>query len=467
MTAQFTVADVSAALGREPERHADPEKVFAKVSIDSRRITEGDLFVALRGERHDGNAFLAAAAKAGAAGAIGEDRPFPGRDQLAYWIADDGRAALQSLASFHRRRLPTKVVGITGSNGKTTTKELVAAVLSQAYPTAATHGNLNNQIGVPLTILEIEPEHIWAVVEMGMNQPGEIAPLAAISDPQIGVITNVAASHLEGLGSVEAVLYEKLALGRALGPDDLLIYCGDQELLTSAAKKLPCQTLSYGLEPGNDLTPEEWSLDDEGRGSFTLEGRNLRLRLTGEHNIVNALAAVAVGRAAGLSIGRIAGGIAEPGSLPLRMQLEHWGEIIALVDCYNANPESVLSAASTLSTLGGVRRKVAVLGEMLELGEQSQALHHEVGRQLAAAPVDLVVTVGAGASPIADGAALEGVSSRRFEVKDDAITWLIESLDPGDAVLFKASRGAELEVVVSAVREACLDGRACHSKVRH
>lgn len=459
MSAFFTAADVSQALGRGPERPG--ATLFSRVVIDSRRVQSGDLFVAIRGERFDGNDFLTEAVHGGALAAIGEDRPFDGRDRIAFWPVPDGRVALQALAAYHRARLPAHVVGVTGSNGKTTTKELAASVLSQRFPTARTHGNLNNQVGVPLTILEIDPAHEWAVVEMGMNQPGEIAPLARIAAPEIGIVTNIAASHLEGLGTLAAIVDEKLALGRALGRQGLLVYGGDQPILAAAVRKLPCRTFSYGLDPANDLAPERWELDEDGRGSFALDGKTYRLRLTGKHNIVNALAAVAVGRIAGISAGEIAVGLAEVDQLPLRMQIERWGEVVALVDCYNANPESVLSAASTLSTLAGVERRIAVLGEMLELGPEAPALHAELGRALAeAGSLDLVVAVGPGAGAIAEGAELAGLASERFDDHAAATRWLVAHLEAGDAVLFKASRGAALETVVTPVREACLEGAA-------
>ena len=458
MSPPFTAAEVSAALGRGPEGDAGRGRAFASVVIDSRRARPGCVFVAIRGERFDGNAFLGAAVAAGAAGAVGEDRPFDGRDRILFWPVADGRRALQALAGFHRDRLAVRVVSITGSNGKTTTKELVAAVLGQRFTTAATRGNLNNQVGVPLTLLEIGSEHDWAVVELGMSLPGEIEPLARITRPEVAIITNVAASHLEGMRTIEAVLEEKLALARVLGTEGVLIYGGDQLILREAVQDLPCRRISYGLDPGNDLSPDAWSLDEEGRGTFLLDGRTFRLRLAGRHNVVNALAAVAVGREAGLSAGAIAVGLAEADHLPLRMQLEHWGEVVALVDCYNANPESVVSAAGTLAALGGVRRRIAVLGEMLELGEGSAALHRQVGRDLAGIGIDLVVIVGGAAAPIAEGAAAVGLKAERFAGRGAAARWLIEHLEPGDAVLFKASRGAALEKVVVEVREACLDG---------
>lgn len=456
MSARLSAADVTAALSRPAERPGRPGAVFERVVIDSRRVRPGDLFVALRGERHDGQRFVSDALEAGATGAVGRDVPFEGRDRIAYWPVEDGRTALQDLARWHRARLPVRVVAITGSNGKTTTKELVAAVLSQKFRTARTAGNLNNQIGVPLTLLDLDARHEWAVVELGMNRPGEIAPLARISAPEIGVVTNIAASHLQGMGSIQAVLEEKLALGRALPPDGLLIYGGDQARLREAVRDLGGRTLSYGLEPHNDLHPEDWSLDEEGRGRFVLGGRTYRLRLVGRHNVVNALAAVAVGREAGVEETAIACGLAEPEGLPMRMQLERWGEITALVDCYNANPDSVISAAATLSDLTGVRRRVAVLGEMLELGDESADLHEEVGRSLAGL-VDVVLAVDAGAEAVARGAEAAGLPSERTD-RDGAVGWLVENLAAGDAVLFKASRGAALEEIVTRVREACVNG---------
>lgn len=456
MTARLSAADVSSALGHGPERPAPPGLAFTGVTIDSRRARPGELFVALRGERYDGQRFLTDAVEAGVTGAVGRDLPFEGRHRIAFWAVADGRSALQALAGWHRARLRLKVVGITGSNGKTTAKELIHAVLAQRFPTARTAGNLNNQVGVPLTLLEIASDHEWAVVEMGMSRPGEIAPLARISRPQIAVVTNVAASHLEGMGSIEAVLEEKMELPRSLPPDGLLVYGGDQPRLREAARGLACRTLSYGLEPDNDLRPERWSLDDEGRGLFELDGRTYRLRLVGRHNVVNALAAVAVGREAGLSPSAIACGLAEPEGLPMRMQLERWGEITALVDCYNANPESVLSAAASLAALSGARRRIAVLGEMLELGPESATLHEQMGRSLAGL-VDQVVAVGEPAHAIATGAAAAGVESLCAD-RDEAVRWLVEGLGPGDAVLFKASRGAALEEIVAQVREACVNG---------
>lgn len=456
MSARFTAADVSSALGRASERPCRPGTVFERVVIDSRRVRPGDLFVALRGERYDGQRFVPDALEAGATGAVGRDVPFEGRDRIAYWPVEDGRAALQALARWHRGRLSVHVVAVTGSNGKTTTKELAAAVLGQRFRTARTAGNLNNQVGVPLTLLELDERHEWAVVELGMNRPGEIAPLARISAPEIGILTNVAASHLEGMGTIEAVIEEKLALGRALPEDGLLIYGGDQAALREAVRGLGRRSLSYGLEPHNDLHPERWGLDEEGRGQLVVDGRTYRLRLVGRHNVVNALAAVALGREAGLDETAIACGLAEPEGLPMRMQLERWGEIIALVDCYNANPDSVLSAAATLSDLDGVRRKVAVLGEMLELGDAGERLHEEVGRSLAGL-VDVVLAVGPGAAAIARGAGAAGLPSERAD-RDRAVDWLVQHLAPGDAVLFKASRGAALEEIVSRVREACVNG---------
>ncbi len=454
MSAKLTADQVTAALGVEPCGRSP--RLFSGVTIDTRRAVPGELFVAIRGDRYDGNDFSDAAVAAGVSGVIGENRDFAEREQIAFWAVPDGRAALQALAGYYRKSLSTQVIAITGSNGKTTTKELIAAVLAQRFSTSATSGNLNNQIGVPLTLLDIEPDSDWAVVELGTSEPGEIAILSRIAQPSIAVITGVAASHLEGLGSVQAVIDEKLALGRALAPDEVLFYNGDDPRLAAAVSGLACRLISYGIESSNDVRPTRWKLDGEGRGMFEVDGRIYRLRLVGRHNVVNALAAVAVGREVDISPGAIAVGIAEPDTLPLRMQLERWGDVVALVDCYNANPESVASAVTTLVALDDASRRVVVLGEMLELGDQSEALHEQVGRELGPAGVDVVATVGVGAAPIASGAEDASVAAFRFNDQPGAIRWLVDNLRPGDAVLFKASRGAELEHVVEPVREACL-----------
>jgi UDP-N-acetylmuramyl pentapeptide synthase len=225
------------------------------------------------------------------------------------------------------------------------------------------------------------------------------------------------------------------------------------------------RVVTYGLESSADLVARRVQLSGM-TSRFEVYHRGdllgeCTLAIPGRHNVVNALAAVAVGREAGLASAEIAVGLAEVDALPLRMQLERWGDVVALVDCYNANPESVLSAAATLSTLAGARRRIAVLGEMLELGAEGPALHEEVGRALAVGgSVDLVVSVGRGAAPIAEGAARAGLRSERFADHESAVRWLVDRLEPGDAVLFKASRGAALEAVVTPVREACLDGAA-------
>lgn len=455
MSARLSIADVTAALGVEPVSDGDATS-FAGVTIDSRGETQDRLFVAVRGQRFDGNDFVHAAVQGGAPGVVGDPRARSSVEGVYFWPCDDGVEALQRLASFHRQRLTARVVAITGSNGKTTTKELVHSVLSQRFVACATRGNLNNQIGTPLTLLDVPLDAEWAIIEIGTSEPGEIARLADLVEPDMGVITNVAASHLEGLGSIEAVLEEKIALGRALEGDSVLVYNGDDARLRSAASELRCRTVSYGLGPQNEIAPDAWDIDDDGRGSFQWEGRTFRLRLVGKHNVINALAAVAIGREAGISAGAMAVGVAEPEPLPLRMQLERWACVVALVDCYNANPQSVLSAASTLGTLPIDGRRIAVLGEMRELGPESRALHEEVGTSLRATGVDFVVCVGPEAAPIGDGAESTGLEAVRLADREDAVRWLIDHVESDDALLFKASRGAALEEVVERVRDACL-----------
>lgn len=455
MSARFSIADVTAALGVGPPSDG-AGATFTGVTIDSRGETRERLFVALRGPRFDGNDFVAAAVEGGALGVVAAPRARSAARGVPFWPCDDGVDALQRLAGFHRRRLSAQVIAVTGSNGKTTTKELVYSVLSQRFDTCATQGNLNNHIGTPLTLLDVPPEADWAVIEIGTSEPGEVARLAALVEPDMGVITNVAASHLEGLGTIAEVLEEKMALGHALGDDGVLFYNGDDPRLRAATADLHCRTISYGLGPYNDVAPDAWDIDDDGRGSFEWEGRTFRLRLVGKHNVINALAAVAIGREADISAGAISVGVADPEPLPLRMQLERWACVVALVDCYNANPQSVLSAASTLGALPVTGRRIAVLGEMRELGSESHALHEQVGASLRAAGVEFVVCVGPEAAPIADGAESTGLQAVRVPDRESAVRWLVDHVESDDALLFKASRGAVLEEVVGRVRDACL-----------
>lgn len=436
------------ALG-EPEPggrvRAEP---FAGVSIDSRAVRPGCLFVGVRGERHDGSAFAEQAVRAGAAGVVApRPRPASLGPEVPWWRVPDGGEALRRIAFVHRRSVRARVVCVTGSNGKTGTKELIAAVLAQRFTVARTRGNLNNLIGLPLSLLELGPEHDWGVFEIGTNRPGEIATLAALAAPDVGVVTNVAASHLEGLGSLEGVVREKTDLAAALGARGILVYGGDGELLRSAVRAFSCVKVSYGLDPENDVRPEQWELDAEGRPVFQVAGvGEVRLPLVGVPNLLNALAALVVGRLAGVAPAQIRRALESVAALPMRLEVERVGGVTVIQDCYNANPESVRSGVQTLRLLGRAGDRVAVLGAMRELGAEAEALHYALGRELAGAPLDMLVVYGEEAVPLARGyQSGTGAAVHLFHDPSALARFLRERVAGPATVLFKASRGVALE----------------------
>jgi UDP-N-acetylmuramoyl-tripeptide--D-alanyl-D-alanine ligase len=452
--AQVSVERVIEALG--PPRVGPAAPVFAGVDTDSRAVRRGSLFVGVRGERFDGSAFAEGAVRAGAGAAVAEREPPAGLPPGAgWWTVADGLDALQRLAGAHRRAARARVACVTGSNGKTGTKELVASVLAARFEVARTRGNLNNQVGLPLSLLDLEPRHDWGVFEIGTNRPGEIARLTELARPEIGVITNVAPSHLEGLGSLEGVLREKTALAAGLAPGGTLVFGGDDPLLAGAVGAFRCRRVSFGLDPANDVHPEGRELDGEGRPVFrAADLGEVRLRLVGVPNLLNALAAVAVGRVAGLSPGEIRAGLEAAEPLRLRLEVARAGGVTVIQDCYNANPGSMRRGVETLRALGGGRSRVAVLGGMRELGREAEALHYALGRDLAADPLDLLVVYGEEAVPLARG--YQSATDAPVHLARDgaAVAELLRTrVSAPAAVLFKASRGPALETAAEAYLE--------------
>ena len=450
---------------------------ITNVVIDSRRATAGSLFVALRGERNDGHDYASQAMAAGATVVLVE-RPVEGAatvDTLrgaapprvtppVAVVVPNALQALQRLAQARRQAHPgLRVVGITGSLGKTTTKEAVAAVLAQSYPTLKSAGNYNNEIGLPLTLLELNPAHRCAVLEMGMYALGEIATLCEIARPQVGVVTNVYPIHLERLGSLERIAQAKAELVRALPAGGLAVLNGDDARVRAMAAETPAQVVTFGLGPENWLRAEEITpLGLEGvrfvarlRGTADLAiaeaRRELELRTLGAHGVWSALPAIAVGLWEGLGWAEIQQGLLALGH-GLRLQPKRGlGGILLLDDTYNASPPSMVAALDALAGLPG--RHVAVLGDMFELGAEEEAGHRQVGRRCGR-DVDLLVTVGARARTIAAEARKAGLALIH-ETTDNAaaIALLRELLREGDVVLVKGSRGMAMEEIVRALEE--------------
>jgi UDP-N-acetylmuramoyl-tripeptide--D-alanyl-D-alanine ligase len=435
-------------------------------AVDSRLVTGGQLFVALPGERTDGHGFLAEAAVAGAA-ALVVSRPVPqavldALGDVTVVAVADGLVALWAIAAGWRARFDPLVVGVTGSIAKTSTKEAVASVLGTAFRTLRTEGNQNNEIGLPLTLLRLGPDHRAVVLEMGMYAGGEIADLAHLARPRIGVVTAVHGVHLSRLGSIAAIERAKAELVEALPGDGVAILNQDDRRVRRMADRTAARVLTYGFSSDADVSAEDVVSGGLDGMRFTLRlppargGRPTRLPARipglGKLSVHNALAAAAVGHAAGIDAPVIVGALAGGWSAAHRGQVIRVGRVTLIDDTYNASPPSVTAALDLLAGLPG--RRVAVLGEMLELGKGATSGHREVGTA-AAATCDLLVVVGAGASGIAAGARAAGLDASRIleaRDRDAALDLLRGRLRAGDVVLVKASRGVELDLLVEGLR---------------
>jgi UDP-N-acetylmuramoyl-tripeptide--D-alanyl-D-alanine ligase len=422
------------------------------VSIDTRTLQPGDLFVPLRGDQADGHRFLADAFARGAALALCERSAYPrweGSEPGPLVLVEDATAALQRMAARHRAAWPGLLIGVTGSSGKTTTKDLVAAVLAASAPTLRTEGNLNNHWGVPLTLLRLRPEHQAAVVEVAMSAAGEIAALAGLAKPGAAVITNAGSAHIggAGLGTLEAIAREKASLAGAL-PAGAPVFAGaDSPRLIAALEGTRARRITYGLAADADVRPR--TLEELGpEGSrFTVDGfPAIHLRLVGRHQVANALAALAVAREYRLDPERTAAALAAQRPGRGRMEVRRARGAVLLVDCYNANPDSMRAALETLAA-APARRRIAVLGDMLELGADAARLHTEIAA--AVRDAELWVT-GAHAADYTAGAR---VTVRTFADKPALAAELAQALAPGTVVLIKASRGARLEDVLADLPE--------------
>jgi UDP-N-acetylmuramoyl-tripeptide--D-alanyl-D-alanine ligase len=426
---------------------------FRGVSTDSRLTGAAEIFVALRGPHYDGHDFVTAAVARGATAAVSAREPVAPPPGVAWLQVGDALRALGDLAAARRRDLAVRVAGVTGSNGKTTTKEMIASVLAASGgKVAKSPGTENNLVGLPRTLLGLAGDERYAVLEMGMNRPGEIWRLAEIARPDVGVITNVGPAHLEGLGSVANVAAAKKELALALGPGATLVVNAADPWLAPVAEDFSGRAiLAGGNGPVRALSAE--TLSDGQRVTIEIDGRRavVDLRARGAHNVENALLAAATGRAFGLSVEEITAGLAA--FVPPAMRLE----VVSLPsgarilnDAYNANPASVSAALASLAAEPALRR-IAVLGEMWELGAEAGRYHREMGREAAATGVDLLIAVGRYAEEMGAGAEEAGLpASRRRSAGTSAQAGdlLAAELGQGDVVLIKGSRAARMEEIV-------------------
>ena len=440
------------AVARAGGRLEGEDRRFVSVGTDSRVDCSGQLFVALRGERFDGHDHVAAARAAGAVAAM-VDHPLP--VDLPQWIVEDTRSGLGALAAAWRDVFPGRVVAITGSNGKTTVKEMVAAILAQVGSVRATRGNLNNDIGMPLTLLSARDE-TFLVLEMGANHHGEIGYMTDIARPDVALITNAGRAHLEGFGSVDGVARAKGEIARGVPTDGVFVFAGDSPyagLWRELAEER--HVLTFALEGSADLRADrsairvEWT--EAGFGTHVVAHHDgkaipIDLGLAGEHNARNALAAAATALALGIAPGAIQAGLATLMPVKGRLCPRRCGEIGVIDDTYNANPDSIAAAIQVLAGLSG--RRWLVLGDLAELGPEADALHREIGARARDAGIERLFSVGilstSAASAFGDGA-------RHFADQGDLVRALRTELSAGDRILVKGSRSARMEQVVEAL----------------
>ena len=435
-----------------------PANVEVKdISTDTRTITEGSLFIALKGANFDGHDFAAKAMELGAIAVVTE-RPVDGARCL---IVDSTAQALLDSASYYRSKFDIPLVGITGSVGKTTTKEMIYSVLSRRFKTLKTEANHNNEVGMPKTLLELDNTHQAAVIEMGMNHKGEISRMSTSCKPTICVITNIGVSHIENLGSQEGILKAKMEILDGASADAPLILCRDDKLLAKAEIYGGRQVWYYSVSKKDcDVYASDIAADSKGI-SFTIhykrEKLNARINCLGEHNVKNALAAFCAGAAAGMENEDIIAGLADFRPEGMRQNIITENGMTFVLDCYNAAPDSMKASLSVLSQISVRGRRFAVLGDMLELGKGTARYHRTVGEYVKASKTDVLLCYGKNSTYYIEGACDKGFdreNTKHFESHEELVEYLKANLKEGDAVLFKGSRGMKLEEVYEAIKQA-------------
>jgi UDP-N-acetylmuramoyl-tripeptide--D-alanyl-D-alanine ligase len=452
---KLQLQDIAQWIGAEfrPREGDLPQEQATGYSIDTRTLAPGDLFFAIRGERYDAHGFVATAFERGARAAVVSRSKVTDVLDLAHGhsllIVDDPLQALQILAAAVRRHWNKRVIGVTGSAGKTTTKEAVAQVLSSRFKVLKSQGNLNNEFGMPLQLLKLETEHDVAVIEMGMSHIGEIAALARIAHPDWGVVTNVGTAHAQNFSDGAAgIARAKYELVQSLPASGVAILNCDDPYVGQFGRDFRGRSIYFGTGPCAD--PSAANIEELGAEGVRFEvtagaqHATVTLKLLGRHNIWNALAAIAAGMEAGIPLAECAAAVARLRPPDKRGEVLHIGEATVINDCYNSNPEALKSMIATLASMPA-KRRILVAGEMLELGPESIPLHRECGRVASESGIDLVVGVRGNAQHIVDAAREAGALAIFLPSAKEAGDWLKAELRPGDAVLLKASRGVGLE----------------------
>ncbi len=454
---KLTLAKVAEFIAAAGEYSRD--ELVQGYSIDSRTVRSGELFFAVKGERLDGHDFVAVALESGAAAAVvrkDQLERYAGKTPLL--VVDDTLVALQSLATAVRKLWGRPLIGVTGSAGKTTTKEAIAHVLGSRFHVLKSEANFNNHFGLPLMLLKLEPEHDVAVIEMGMSHAGEICALAKIAQPEVGVVTNVAPVHLEFFASLADIARAKYELIEALPPNGTAVINADDEYVSQFGRGFRGRVVRYGVSSDANIRAENVRSRGAAGSEFDVvigtAREHAQLPLVGEHNIVNALAAVAVGVDRGLRPADAVAALATLTPADKRGQVLQVGNITVINDCYNSNPKALRAMVDALAAMPA-KRRIVVAGEMLELGPVGEAMHREAGQHIAEKKIDVLLAVRGMAQAMVQAASAAGCRAEFVETPEDAGKWLASEARDGDVVLLKASRGVKLEKALETWKAQC------------
>ncbi|MCR1898017.1 UDP-N-acetylmuramoyl-tripeptide--D-alanyl-D-alanine ligase [Irregularibacter muris] len=439
--------------------HDAEGETISGICIDSRRVKKGDLFIAIKGENFDGHEFIHHAIESGASACIISD-PNKRNKNADMILVENTLTALQKLAFHYRKKFTIPFIAITGSSGKTTTKDMIAAVLSQKYDVLKTQGNYNNEIGLPLTLFQLEPHHEIAVIEMGMSDLGEISTLVHMVYPDIAVITNIGLTHIENLGTQEKIFEAKKEILETLGTNHIALLNGDDQYLQGINSE-KYRVAHIGIEGKKLGLKASNIIKDQKEVAFSVEeGRknigNFKLSLPGIHNIYNGLMAIYIGKHFNLSQQEIQQGLDRFKPSQMRMDIFKAGEIEVINDVYNANPDSMNAALQVLRDFNKSSRKIAILGDMLEMGDWSKKAHVEIGHYVSKMGIEVLLTLGEYSSYYIQGARNGGMPKNRtlaFSSNSEVIEYLTSFIENGDVFLVKGSRGLKMEKIVNFLQE--------------
>lgn len=433
------------------------DKIFVGITTDSRKVTKDNLFIPLVGENFDGHDYIEQCLNNGAAVCL-TSKSIPQISDCTAVLVDDTAKALRDIATWHRNKYDIPVVGITGSVGKTSTKDMVACVVAKQYNVLKTQGNFNNEIGLPLTMINLDISHEAAVIEMGMSGFGEISRLTAIAQPEIAIITNIGVSHIEKLGSQQGILKAKLEILESLDEGGLVVLNGDDPLLRELNGKLKYRTVYYGMSQELDFVAYNYrSLGETGTHfniNYKGETYEVYIPVPGLHNVYNALAAIAVGIEMNIPMNVIVDGISEYSPGNMRQNIISFNGLKIINDAYNASPQSMQASINVLEEISSDSRSIAILGDMLEMGEMAKELHYSVGNFIKDKKIDFLVTVGKNSKYITQAVADSGNNSmklRHFENNDCVLNYISGIIRQGDYILIKGSRGMKMEQIAEGI----------------